>query len=99
MFVYLLVNYPNPFTAGSERINTKERNKKERKVRRVRGRKGIEAQMVRYSSSSRATDSFIGNEEEKTKKKTAKREKQGAGPQPSYSGLFSQLLRRVGIIR
>ena len=54
---------PNPYTAVSARMNAKERDKKERKVRRVKIRKGIEAQRVKHPTPSRATDALTGEEE------------------------------------
>ena len=57
----------NPATAGSARINAKEREKKERQVGRAKKRKGIEAQGVKPSTPSRATDALVGEEEQKGK--------------------------------
>ena len=41
-------------------INAKERDKKERKLRRGKNRKGIEALRVKHPTPSRATDALIG---------------------------------------
>ena len=71
------------------RINTKEREKKERQVRREKKRKGIEAQTVKHSTPSLPTDALIGNEEQNEKQKRTKRKKQEVGPEPSYPGKFS----------
>ena len=88
----------NSATAGSAHINAKERDKNERKVRRVKKRKWIEAQRVKHPTSSRATDALIGDEEQNGKQQKEK-EKQGVGPQTSNPGPFSHLLRHTGIIR
>ena len=85
-------------TAVSVRINAKEREKKERKVRIVKKMKGIDAERVKYSTAFQATDALIGDEEQNGKQKRTKRKKQGAGPQPIYSVPFT-LLRSAGIIR
>ena len=71
--IYLFIReIPNPATARSVRVNAKEREKKERKVRRAKKRKGIEAQRAKLSISTRTTDALTGNEEknEKEKKET-----------------------------
>ena len=47
---------------GSARINVKERE-----VRRVKKRKGIEAQNVKHPTSSRAIDALIGDEDQNGK--------------------------------
>ena len=52
---------------GSPRINTKEREKKERPVRRERKRKGIEAHRVKHPTPSQATDALTGDEDENGK--------------------------------
>ena len=70
------------------RINTKEREKKERQVRREKKRKGIEAQTVKHSTPSRATYALIGDEEQNGKQK----KETGSGPQPSYTGPFYHIL-------
>ena len=56
MFIYLLYYNLNSTNAGSARINTKEREKKERQVRRAKERKGIEAQRAKPSTPSQAID-------------------------------------------
>ena len=75
------------------------RRVKERKVRRVKERKGIDALRVKHPTPSRAIDALTGEEEQNGKQKRTKRKKQGAGPQPSYPGPFSRLLLRAGIVR
>ena len=59
------------------------KRKQERKVGRVKKRKGIEAQMVKHPTKSRGTDALIGGEEQNGKQKREKK-KQGEGPQPNY---------------
>ena len=66
--IYLFIYY-TPTTAGSARINAKKREMKERRVRRARKRKGIEAQGVKPSTPSQATDALIGDEEQTGKQK------------------------------
>ena len=65
---------------GSARINDKERDKKERKMRKAKKGKGIETQRVKYPISSRATDVFIGDEEQNGKQEeqrdTSRQEKE-----------------------
>ena len=80
---------------GPARISAEKRDKKERKARRVKKRKGIEAQRVKHPTLSHATDALTGDEEQNGKQKRTKRKKQGAGPQLSYPGPFSCLLRRA----
>ena len=82
---------------GSARINAKEREK-ERQVRRRKKRKRIEAQSVKPSAPSQATDAHIGDEEQRGNQKKNKRKKQGSGPQSSYTGSFGGLLRPAWII-
>ena len=53
MFIYLLFKYLYLATARSAHINTKGREKKERRVRRVKKRKGIEAQRGIHPNPSR----------------------------------------------
>ena len=98
-FIYLLYRYLNHATVGLARIKAKEREKNERRVRRVKKRKRIEVLRVGHPTPSRAIDALIGYEEQSGKQKRIKRRKQGAGPQPSYLGPFSRLLRLAGIIR
>ena len=81
LFYYLLFKYLNPISACSARINAKEREKNEGKVRRVKKRKGIEAQRGKRPTPSRA---LMGEEEQNGKRKRTKRKKQGAGLHPSY---------------
>ena len=64
-------------------------NAKERKVIRVKKRKGIEAQSVYPLTPSWATDALIGEEDQNGKQKTTKRKKPGAGLQPNYAEPFS----------
>ena len=88
-----IIKEPIPFNAKLARINTKER-----KARRGKKRKGIEAYSVKYLTPSQAVDVHTGDEEQNGKQKRTKRKKQGVGPQPSYPGPFSLLLRRSGVI-
>ena len=83
---------------GSARINAKEIDKKERKVRRLKKRKGIEAQSVKPTTPYQATDAFIRDEEQNGKHENKKKET-GSFSQPSYPGPFSHLLRRARIIQ
>ena len=55
----------------------------ERKVRRAKKRKGIDAQRVKHPASSQATDEPTGDEEQNGKQKRIQRKKQGAGPNPA----------------
>ena len=68
-------------------------------MRKGKKNKRIEAHRVKHPTSSRLTNALTGDEEENGKQKRTKRKEQGAGPQPSYLGLFNRLLRRAGIIR
>ena len=81
--MYLLYKYSNPTTVGSEHINIKEREKRERKLRRVKKRREIEAQRVKHQTLSWTYDELIGVEEQNGKQKRTKRKKQGAGSQPA----------------
>ena len=81
------------------RINARGREKKERKVRRAKKRKGIEARRVKRPTPSRVIDALIGDEEQNRKQKRTKGKKQGAGPQPSYPGPLRRFLRHAEIIR
>ena len=81
------------------RINAKERDKKERKVGRMKKRNGIVAQRVKHPTPSRVADALTEDEEQNGKKKRTKRKKQGASPRPSYLEPFNRLLRRARIIR
>ena len=63
------MKYVNPTTAGSARINAKERKKKERQVRRANKRKKIETPKVKPPTPSRVTDALIGDEEQNGKRK------------------------------
>ena len=84
LFIYLFGNYLHPATVGSARINVKEREKKERQVRRMKERKGIEAPRVKYPTPSRATDALIGDEEQNGKqKKLKKKRNRGRVPIPA----------------
>ena len=94
IFIYLF-KYLNPATEGSARINTKER-----RVRRVKKMRGIEAHRVKPPTPSRAIDALIGEEELNGKRKKSKKRKGlVAGPQPSYPGSLGRLLQRAGIIQ
>ena len=73
---------------GSASINAKE-IEKERKVRRVKKRKWIEAQRAKPSTPSQAINAHIGNEKQNGNPK----KKQGASPQSGYPGQFGRLLR------
>ena len=53
----------------SARTNAKKRNKKERQVRRVKKKKGIEAQRAKPPTPIWAIEALIGNEEQNGKKK------------------------------
>ena len=66
--IYLFIRQiPNPSTAASARINDKEREKKERSVRRAKKRKGFEVYRMKAPTPSRAFDAFITNEEQNGK--------------------------------
>ena len=91
--IYLFISKRlNPTTAGSARINAKERQ-----GRRAKGKKGVEAQ-VKYPTLIQAIDAFIGDEKqnEKQEKRT---KRNGADPKPSYPGPFGCLLCHAGIIQ
>ena len=62
---------PISATTKSARINVKER-----KVRRVKKRKGVEAQRVKPPTPPWAIDALAGDEEQKGKQKRTKRKKQ-----------------------
>ena len=81
-------------SAGSAHINGKERKEK-----RGKKRKGIEAQRVKHPTPPRATDALIGEEEQNGNQSRLKRKQQGAGPQLNYPGPFSRFLQCTGIIR
>ena len=71
--MYLLYYDLSPATAGSGRINAKERGKKEGRVRRAKKSKGIETHRLKPSTPSQADDAYIGDEErtgEQKKRKT-----------------------------
>ena len=88
IFNYLfIIREPIQANAGSARINAKER-----KARRGKIRKGIEAHRVKHPTPSQATDALTRKEEQSGTQKGTKRKKQGACPQPSYPGRFSRLL-------
>ena len=61
---------------GSARVNAKERDKKERRGRRAKERKGIEAQRAKPPTPTRAIDALRGdieqNEKEKKKRETGR---------------------------
>ena len=71
---------------------------RERKAKRGKNRKGIEAHRVKHPIPSQVIDALTGDEEQNGKQKKTKRKKQGASPQPSYPGPFNRLLRRSGNI-
>ena len=50
--------------------------------------KGVEAQRVKPSTPSQATNALTGDEEQNGKQKRAKTKKQGAGSQPSHPGPY-----------
>ena len=52
----------------------------ERKARRGKKKKGIEAQRVKHPTPYQATDALTGDEEQKGKQERTKRKKQGADP-------------------
>ena len=62
------------------RANAKEREEEERRVRRAKEKKGVEAQEVKPPTQTRATEALIGDEEqnEKQKKRTKKETASGA---------------------
>ena len=64
------------------RINVKEREKKERQVRRTNERKGIDAQRMKHPIPSQTTDALIGDVEQNGKQKREKKNKQGADQKP-----------------
>ena len=53
--------------------------RKNRKVRRAKKRKGIEAQRAKPPTPSQATDTQIGNEEQNEKQKKNKKKKETFG--------------------
>ena len=57
-------------------MNAKERDKKERQVRRAKKRKGIEAQRVKHPTTSQDVDGLIGDEEQIGKQKSKKKKKE-----------------------
>ena len=71
-FIFLF-KYLNPTTGGSERINVKERKKKERQMRKAKKRKGIEAPRVKNPTQYRAINALIGDEYQNGKQKRTKR--------------------------
>ena len=71
VFNYLfIIQEPILANAGSACINAKER-----KVRRGKKRKGIEANRVKHPTPSQVTDVLTGDEEQNRKQKRAKRKK------------------------
>ena len=58
---------------GSARINAKEREKKERRVRRANKRKGIDAERVKPSTSSREIYALLGGKEQNGKQNKKKK--------------------------
>ena len=83
---------PNPSNVGSARINAKER-----KAKKAKKRKGIEAERVKPLNRIQAIDALIEGEERNGKQKKAEKET-GNGPHPSYSGPFGHLFRPAWII-
>ena len=70
ILTYLLDNYKkNLSNARSACTDAKEREKNERKLRRARKRKGIDAQRVKHPTSSQASGVIIGDEEQNEKQK------------------------------
>ena len=61
-------------------INIKEKEKKERQVRRVKKRKGIKVQRVKPPTQSQATQILIGNEEQNGKQENKKKEAGSRSP-------------------
>ena len=61
-------------TAGSARVNAKERDKKKRQWRRAKERKGIEVQRAKPPTPTGAIDALIWNEEQNEKQKKEKKE-------------------------
>ena len=61
--IYLLHYNLDPTTAGSACMNAQEREKEERRVRKAKKRKGIEAHRVKPPTPSQTTDAHIGDEE------------------------------------
>ena len=68
LFIYLLGKYLVPLL----RTSIKEREKKERRARRVKKEKEIEAQRVKPLNQTLAIDEFIGDEEQNEKQKKEK---------------------------
>ena len=78
LFIYLLYRDLHSSTAGSPRINAKERDKKDRQGRRTKKRKVLEAQRAKPQIPSWAIDAFIKEEEQN---RTGKKNKEtGNGP-------------------
>ena len=70
IIIYLFIRQtPNPGTAGSARMNAKEREKKERQVRRAKKTKGSKGQRKKLPTPTRAIDALIGDEEQNGKQK------------------------------
>ena len=83
-----MIQGPSLATARSARVNAKERDKKERRGRRVKERKGNEAQREKPSTPTRAIDALSGDEEQNEQQKKKKKETERG---PSYPGLFGRL--------
>ena len=85
LFIYLFIYYTRSYSrhCGVGAHNAKERDKKERQVRRVKKKEGIEAQRVKHPTQARVTDALIEDEEQNEEQKRTKRKKQGTGPQPA----------------
>ena len=84
-FILYFRQIPDPATAH-------QREKKERQVRREK-KKGIEAQMTKAPTSTRASDALIRDEEQNGKQK-----KETGNWTPTQLH-FLRLLRAAGIIR
>ena len=82
-FIIIIIQRPKSLPTGSARFNVKEKEKKERLVRRAREMKGIEALRVKQPTTFRSIDALIGEEEENGKQKRTKRKKHGALPNQS----------------
>ena len=95
----LLLKRPNYNSRGvdtHQRRGKREEGKTSEKSEEKERDRGTEGEIPK---PIRATDALIREEEQNGKQKRTKRKKQGPGLQPSYSGQFSRLLRRAGVIR
>ena len=78
LYIYIYYTRIYSYTAGSTCVNTKERQ-----VRIVKRRKGIEPQRAKHPGLSRATNALIGNEEQNGKKKRTKERNRERSPNPA----------------